>query len=315
MTYSVMLAAIFLAAAPLTHGQAPTRAQSELLAFDLTRQLDEISNRLQEKREQLVLATVALGSISATLAKYAPQSPEAAAARVAAIQPWIEQHEATATLELKAALLADQLQRYKETGVVSPTPASTAARLKLLIENPWTLPPSEPVVPALSLDLATLQKQLRRYEDIGRRTPTNEYPKLPRPLPQSLPAPERWHAPSSKTINDDRLQFEHDAGTGTPENDPIPDLIVLLSSTEPRTRALAADELGNRGTAAAPAVPALRSALSDPDRRVRASAALALGAAGHGDLDVVADLRRALNDPDQEVRFNARTALNRLNQP
>ena len=72
MTYSVMLAAIFFAAAPFTHGQASTQAQSELLALDLKRQLDEISDRLQEKREQLVFATVALGGIAASLAKYAP---------------------------------------------------------------------------------------------------------------------------------------------------------------------------------------------------------------------------------------------------
>ncbi len=103
-----------------------------------------------------------------------------------------------------------------------------------------------------------------------------------------------------------------DAGTGKPENDPIPELIKRLSSAEPRTRARAADELGKRGPAALPAVPALRQALKDRDRRVRASAVLALGSVGTSIDGVVGEIRRALRDKNEDVRFSASIALERL---
>jgi hypothetical protein len=103
-----------------------------------------------------------------------------------------------------------------------------------------------------------------------------------------------------------------DAGTGKPENDPIPALISQLLSKNPRTRARAADELGKRGLAAEPAVPALRRALKDRDRRARASAALALGSAGGRTKGVEGDLRIALRDRDEDVRFSAGIALERL---
>ncbi len=306
-----LTAAVVLATSPLARGETLTRAPSALAALDLKRQLDEIGGRLSEQRERLVLATVALAGIGNSLnqqaprspgvalfatrsAPYVPGSPAAAAAMDAAVRPWIEQREALAALELKAALLADQLQRYKETGVLSPTPAATVKRFKLLIENPWTLPASTPEVAALSLDLIKLQKQLRLYKA------------------EILSAPEKQSPPPTAGTSADRPRFERDAGRGSPENNPIPGLIVLLSSPEPRGRALAADELGNAGAAAAPAVPALRRALTDPDRRVRASAAAALGSIGDAGLSVAADLRRALRDPDEEVRLSARAALRRL---
>lgn len=103
-----------------------------------------------------------------------------------------------------------------------------------------------------------------------------------------------------------------DAGTGKPENDPVPELIRRLSASEPRTRARAADELGKRGAAALPAVPALRRALKDRDRRVRASAVLALGGVGGSVEGVASDLRRALRDKNEDVRFSAVIALHRL---
>ena len=103
-----------------------------------------------------------------------------------------------------------------------------------------------------------------------------------------------------------------DAGIGKPENDPLPVLIARLSLPDPRTRARAADELGQRGAAARQAVRLLRGALKDPDRRVRASAALALGDIGVLGRRVVAGLERALRDPDEDVRFSARLALERL---
>lgn len=106
--------------------------------------------------------------------------------------------------------------------------------------------------------------------------------------------------------------FVADAGTGKPENDPIPVLIAQLKDADPRRRARAADELGKRGPAARVAVPALHRALKDGDRRVRASAVLALGSAGGEAIETAADLRRALRDKDEDVRFSAAIALERL---
>lgn len=136
-------------------------------------------------------------------------------------------------------------------------------------------------------------------------------PKLP-PV-ESFPAagPGLFHEPAPRGA----AELVDDAGTGAPENDPVPELILRLAAAEPRTRARAADELGKRGRAALPAVPALRRALKDPDRRVRASAVLALGGAA-GEVDgVAADLRRALRDRNEDVRFSAVIALRRLPAP
>jgi hypothetical protein len=327
MTRFAVLASLLLAAAPSARAAAPTRAQTQLAAEGLKRRLDDFTAQLNERRERLVQETVGIASLAAALGDQAPQnpdvslfntrgpayvpgSPQAAAALNDAMRPWLESREAVAGLELKAALLAEELQRYKETGELSPTPAATAKKLKLMFENPWTLPASEPDVPYLRLNLVELERQLRQYGYVAHNHAPNERIAASRPSPQNFPAPENARAPSPKKIDADRRRFERDAGTGTPENNPVPGLIVLLSSEDPRGRALAADELGNSGAAAAPAVPALKRALEDPDRRVRASAALALGAVGGP--DAADDLRRALRDPDEEVRLSAKAALRRL---
>lgn len=125
-------------------------------------------------------------------------------------------------------------------------------------------------------------------------------------FPAGPPAPEAGPAEPAAAA------FVADAGTGKPEQDPIPGLIERLSDSDPHRRARAADELGKRGPAAAKAVSALRRALRDRDRRVRASAVLALGSAGAGADAVAADLRRALSDKDEDVRFSAGIALERF---
>ena len=328
MTRFVLIAILLPAAA---RAAAPTRASSELLVRDLKRQLNETTRRLEEKREGLARATAALGSVAAAFATYAggppvapfatrsapqaPGSPAEKKAGDAALSAWIEQREALAALGLKAALLAEELQRYKETGLLSPTLPAVAERFKLLIETPWSLPASARDLPTLSLDLVKLQKQLREYADIFRRLPDRKRLKPSRPAAQNLPAPGKQPVPSSIRIDGDRPRFERDAGRGAPANDPIPGLILLLSSSDPRGRALAADELGNFGAPAARVVLALRQALADPDRRVRASAAMALGAVASEDSGVITDLRRAMHDPDEDVRFNAETALKKLERP
>jgi len=281
-----------LAAAPASEAEPPE-------ARALRRRLDDLNIQLEEQRERLVLATVALGGIAAALDTHAPGSPQAAAARKAALAAVNEAGANKTALALEAALIAERLRRCKETGVLAPLDAETIASLTRAVESSWTAPPSTRNVPKLSLDLAELQKQVRPYWDLG-RGPAPERAIAPAPR---VPAPAaKREAPLPK--------FERDAGTGRPSIDPVPELIVELSSSSAARRALAADALGVRGADAAPAVPALRRALADPDRRVRASAALALGAAG--DASVADDLRRALGDPDEEVRLNARAALRRL---
>ncbi|MBI2386566.1 MAG: HEAT repeat domain-containing protein [Elusimicrobia bacterium] len=143
-----------------------------------------------------------------------------------------------------------------------------------------------------------------------RRAVAAASPRAPLPPAETMPAagPGLHREP----VERGEAALVEDAGTGKPENDPVPELIRRLSAAEPRTRARAADELGKRGAAALPAVPALRRALKDRDRRVRASAVLALGGVGASVDGVGADLRRALRDKNEDVRFSAVIALHRL---
>lgn len=330
------IAGFFLAFAPFGRHLPPARNQpvpaasaaspTELRARELERRLHEISAEIALKRERLVIETAGLAGAAAELDAYAsgspdvdtfatraapraPGSPEESAALAAANRPWNEQREAFAALELKAALMADQLQRYKETGALTPTPPATVRQLKRLISTPWTLPAAAPEVPALSLDLANLQAQLGPGSRARRKPAASKLAAPPDLAAQVPPAVESRRAPIPAKPASPAL-YERDAGTGKAENDPVPDLIVQLSSTNPRGRALAADQLGSLGAAAAPAAAALKGALRDSDRRVRASAALALGAAAGAGAS--AELRRALADPDEEVRLNARAALKNL---
>lgn len=293
--------------APASARPAPSPVESR--ALELRRRLDEIEGRLEEQRQRLIVETVGLAGAAADLDRYAPGSAQAAAATDAANRPWKEHAVTAAPLELEAALLAEELQRYTETRDLSPTPAAAAARLKLLLERPWSLPPSANPVPELSLDLSTLQKQLGVNGRVDRKPLVAKRSEAALPSAQVFPSLET-RPPRSSPKTAERPMFEHDAKTGKAANDPVPELIVLLSSSNPRGRALAADALGSLGAEAAPAAAALKSALRDSDRRVRASAALALGAAGTADAS--ADLRRVLADPDEEVRLNARTSLQML---
>ena len=135
-------------------------------------------------------------------------------------------------------------------------------------------------------------------------------PRAPLPAGEVMPtAPEGFNHPA---VEHGEASLVADAGTGKPENDPVPELIKRLSAPEPRTRARAADELGKRGEAALPATSALRRALKDSDQRVRASAVLALGGVAGSVDGVVSELRRALRDKNEDVRFSAVIALQRL---
>ncbi len=276
--------------APVVRAAAPVPPSPQALE----RELRELDARLGEERESLVRATVGIAGIAKSLVQHSPGSREAAEARALIVSLLDEKRKETAGLELRTALLAEQLQRYKETGVLSPTPPATEASLRKLIDEPWKEWAGRKPVASLSLDLEQLQKQLRAWRK-----------------PESFPAPPKPAAPPSKP-EPAVPGFVRDMGTGRALSDPIPELMAMLSSELPRLRALAADQLGARGASAEPAVPALRRALSDPDARVRASAALALGAVGTAAAGVQDDLRRALKDKDAEVRFSAQLALRRL---
>lgn len=164
-----------LAAAPASAAEPPE-------ARALRRRLDELNVQLEEQRERLALATVALGGIAAALDRHAPGSPQAAASRTAALAAVREAGANGTALVLEAALIAERLRRCKETGVLAPLDTATVASLTRAVESSWTAPPSAREAPKLSLDLAELQKQVRPYWDLGRG-----------------PAPERTLAPAPRT--------------------------------------------------------------------------------------------------------------------
>ncbi len=182
--------------------------------------------------------------------------------------------------------------------------------LELADARPAGVPETMPKAgPGLEPREATAPREVP-LEKPERRAVAPASPRAPLPSAETMPAagPGLHREP----VERGEAGLVADAGTGKPENDPVPELIRRLSASEPRTRARAADELGKRGAAALPAVPALRRALKDRDRRVRASAVLALGGVG-GSVDGVAgDLRRALRDKNEDVRFSAVIALHRL---
>ncbi len=196
------------------------------------------------------------------------------------------------------------------TAPVPVRPASAAAVPAPVAAAPAgvaeTLPagPPAPERTAATPGTAEFAQTGARRLETGRVPPTDA--RAPESFPAAPPAPVRADAAPGAA------EIAPDAGTGKPEDDPVPRLIASLASADARRRARAADELGKRGDAARPAVPALRRALTDADRRVRASAALALGSVGGGSPDVVADVRRALRDKDEDVRFSAAMALERM---
>lgn len=282
------LPAVLLAAAPSARAAVPAAVRAREVEADLAL----VSVRLAAQDERFVLESLPLAGIAAALDRFAPDSAAARRARADALRVLEAQKAPRAELALKAAVLAEELRVYKETGVLKAPDAATVARFRHLFLNPEEGSGARRV-PDLSLDLMVLQKQL------GLK---------PESFPRTAAAPPRAQAPAAARAP----RFEDDAGTGRMETDPVPGLISQLSDPSPRKRAWAADGLGDLGTASAAAVPALRKALNDPAARVRAGAARALGAVAPAAPETVADLRRALGDKDAEVRLDARAALKLL---
>jgi hypothetical protein len=275
------------------------KAAAPLLTPDAAaRELENIRGRLAQEREQFLMETAALGGLAKALDDQDPAGRQAAELKSMIVALLEERRKGTAPLELRTALLAEQLDRYKKTGVFSPTPPAAVANLKQLLDAPWAVWAGRKPVASLSLDLAQLQKELSHWQR----------------SPESFPAPEKRPVPTVAAVPAS-AGYVRDRGAGKAEGDPVPELIIQLSSPEARRRALAADALAGRGVAARPAVAALTRALSDRDGRVRASSALALAAVGNLPADAAAGLRHALNDKHAEVRLSARLALRRLKGP
>jgi hypothetical protein len=278
--------------------------QTKRLARKLELRVSELSSQLAQQKAKVDQATIA---DEANIAASGFPAPDALS-KVYGIL-W-EYHKTSAPLILEMSILSLRLQTYKETGDL-PVDVPNREELKRYIDDPWKnfVYHGGPVT-LLNTDVSVLIKQVRQYDRLfpvaGRLNKSAVARKVPVP-PERTANPPRENSSAHVYAS-----YGKKSKTPAPERPLVPDLIDLLSSKEPRRRALAADELENLGKAAAPAVSALRAALSDPDSRVRASAVLALsGVPGLGN-DIVADIRRALGDKSEDVRFSAQAALERL---
>lgn len=275
---------------------------------------------LERKRSKLPGPTIAETALAATYAKYLPETQQAAEAKAILDAKLKERRQAEVPILLEIAVLAQRLQTYRETGNL-PNSVPNVEELAALIENPWGGDSNENSKECTVLDrcrpirildsyLPTMIKQLKRFHaakpPLIAKVPAPTGRRGPRIHAQAYPLPSRKSPepamPKAKIVQENpKLQ-----------NETVEDLIALLSTAEPRQRALAADMLGNRGLEASSAVPTLRKALKDRDPRVRASAALALGGIASATPDTIEDLRRFLLDPNEDVRFSSRAALGRL---
>jgi hypothetical protein len=255
----------------------------------IQRQLLELNRRLEDERDQLVHSTVGEAGIAQSLENYDPSGLSSAQAKKGALGQWQGRRQLLVELQMQTALLAEQLQRYKETGILSPTSEQTARRIASVLKIPWE-----------RWDGRKPLNGFRPAIHVGRRTQADG----------SLAETQKARLPTTK--ESPLLRFESDAGRGRWKGDPVPDLIQQLSSALPRERAIAAEALADLGPDAVKALPNLRRTLFDGDPRVRSSSAQALGAIGKSDADIKSDLRRALVDKDLDVRLSAKKALERL---
>ena len=95
----------------------------------------------------------------------------------------------------------------------------------------------------------------------------------------------------------------------------LPGLINALQDSDLRTRALAAQAIGDIGPGAAPAVPALIKMLTSADEGQRNSACIGLRGIGHAARDALPALEHALADPSPDVRSFAQAAIASIRCP
>lgn len=94
----------------------------------------------------------------------------------------------------------------------------------------------------------------------------------------------------------------------------LPALTIALQDPDSRTRALAAQAIGNIGAGAAQAVPALVKLLASDDEGLRSSACIGLGGIGPPARDALPALRVALADPSLDVRRFAQSAMSSIGE-
>ena len=300
ITSGCLIAAIQLTAA---EGREFAPSKIDLVAQGLYRKIGE----LEKKHRNIPGATLAETIAAAVFTNYMEGSPEAEKARAEIQAKNEDQRKTKAALVLEMNLLLSRLQVYRETGKL-PDMAPNARELQAYIEHPWDAKPGGS--DGLEQELPKLIQQLERFHADPPRTYVS------RPVPAHKAARESLvEAPAMIRLRRSDLsptKIKHIAPMAKPKADPVEELITSLAGPDPRSRALAADSLGNLGISASAAVPALRKALSDNDPRVRASAALALGSVALSSTEVIDDLKRALLDANEDVRFSSQVALGRL---
>lgn len=318
VSYLILLVAL---GGPLFAGEISQRRQRDGDQAKFAQGLERRLRELEHKWSKLPSPTIAETVLAATYANYLPGTKQAAKAKATLEAKLKERRQAEVPLLIEIAVLAQRLQTYRVTGNL-PDSVPNAEELAAIIENPWgsgsngdskgctVLDRCRPT-PTLDSYLPTMIKQLERFHaakpPLIAKAPAATNKRTPQTLAQASPlllSPEspKLAMPKAKTHQENP----------NPRNETVEDLIALVSSAEPRQRALAADMLGNRGLEASSAVPALRKALRDRDPRVRASAALALGGIAIATPEIIEDLQRSLLDPNEDVRLSSRSALGRL---
>lgn len=272
--------------------KVPNQVRSGVNAHGLERRLLELSRELKTRSADSDHAIYSLTITAAHLSRYAAKDPELARMMVDLKRMLEDQQAAVEPIIMKMTIIARRLQRYRETNKIA-IDDTEGERFRDVIESPWVawMP-----LPKLEFELSQLIKQIQRYK----------------PEPAAAPAPLAAPAPIPPAAKPAAVPKKSlDEGPVNPH--PVTALMELLSSHNPRLRALAADELRRFGASAGPAAPSLRNLLSDSDPRVRSSAVTALGAIKNVAPDIVAAMRRALDDKNEDVRISAKNALESLN--
>lgn len=93
---------------------------------------------------------------------------------------------------------------------------------------------------------------------------------------------------------------------------PVAHWLEAIRNSDPKTRQMAADVLGNVGTSDPAVVPALIEAIKDKNAKVRGAAVLSLSRIGPDAADAAPALQAIANDPDPTVRSHVKLAVERV---
>ncbi len=291
--------------------QAPEGAEAQAIDWMLSASNAEVNNCSDQARPgRAAWAAPLVGSVAKRPMVTAPAPPPRRPAPPAPRPEPEESHESVVTADV-AVKPVEPVAPKAESAPDSPTKNARYMELDSLLADRGpkeSLDPAQKIgrrpdaSPAVNIAPSAPQRPDARAEMPRRETGKAE--SLPKPV---VPTP------SFERPTEAEAKFE--AADGRAPHDAVPDLIRSLKSADARTRARAADELGNRGAAAVSAVPALIAVLKDASPRVRASASLALGNIGSVDDGTVPLLVKALKDKNLDVRYAATLALSRIPTP